>query len=126
MSETPTPLGAVKIQAHVVIPIVRALEQEIGPQRAHSMVGQVIAGPYAQWQAKTESARQSHPRDVNIQGQYPVKTEVVEDTDSTFAAEAVLRPDWEFHRTQTLMGGASYCDFRWRLRDVPERGASDE
>lgn len=33
------------------------------------------------------------------------------------AAEAVLRPDWEFRRTQTLMGGASHCDFRWRLRD---------
>jgi hypothetical protein len=33
-----------------------------------------------------------------------------------FANEATQRPDWEYHRTQTLMKGAAYCDFRWRLR----------
>jgi L-2-amino-thiazoline-4-carboxylic acid hydrolase len=88
-----------------------------------------------------------------IEEQLPIETEVVEDTDSTyainmtrcqfaeyfrtigaadvgalltcgvdFAAEGVLRPDWEFRRTQTLMGGASHCDFRWRLRDSAGRG----
>ena len=31
-----------------------------------------------------------------------------------FAAEALIRPDWEFARTQTRMQGASHCDFRWR------------
>ena len=141
----------------MVIPIVRALEREIGPQRAHSIVGQAIAESYAQWQAKTESARTSHPKDANIEERFPAQTEVVEDTDSNFAvnmtrcrfaeyfreigaadvgalltcgvdfaAEAVLRPDWEFRRTQTLMGGANYCDFRWRLRDAPDGGAAGE
>src|SRR5262245_11464356 len=38
-----------------------------------------------------------------------------------FAAEGVLRPDWEFHRTHTLMGGASHSDFRWRLRDSADQ-----
>ena len=33
-----------------------------------------------------------------------------------FAAQALLRPSWELQRTQTLMKGASHCDFRWRLR----------
>lgn len=37
-----------------------------------------------------------------------------------FAAEPVLRPDWEFRRTQTLMGGANHCDFRWRLQGSAE------
>ena len=41
-----------------------------------------------------------------------------------FAAETVLRPDWEFRRSQTLMGGASHCDFRWRLRGPAERGGT--
>jgi hypothetical protein len=155
MSEKPTAALAVKIQARAVIPIVRALEREIGKNRVHSIVGQAIAESYAEWQGKAVSTRNSHPRDVkvNIEEQLPIETEVVEDTDSTFAinmtrcrfaeyfrtigaadvgalltcgvdfaAEAVLRPDWEFRRTQTLMGGASHCDFRWRLRDSAERG----
>ena len=148
MSEKPTALDAVKIQARAVVPIVRALERELGQQRAHSIVGRAIAESYADWQGKTVSARNAHPRETNIEEQFPVETEVVEDTDSKFAinmtrcqfaeyfrsigaadigalltcgvdfaAEAVLRPDWEFRRSQTLMRGASHCDFRWRLRD---------
>jgi len=147
MSEKPTALDAVKIQARVVIPIVRALEHEIGTGRAHSIVGRAIAESYAQWQDKAVSARNLHPRDTDIEEHFPVETEVVEDTDSTFAinmtrcrfaeyfraigaadvgslltcgvdfaAEAVLRPDWEFRRSQTIMGGASHCDFRWQLK----------
>jgi len=147
MSEKPTALEAVKIQARVVIPILRALEQELGSGRAHSIVGRAIAESYAQWQGKAASARNLHPRETDIEEQFPVETEVVEDTDSTFAinmtrcrfaeyfraigaadvgslltcgvdfaAEAVLRPDWEFRRSQTIMGGASHCDFRWQLR----------
>jgi L-2-amino-thiazoline-4-carboxylic acid hydrolase len=148
MSEKPTALDAVKIQARVVIPVVRALERELGTGRAHSIVGRAIAESYAEWQGKAVSAQNLHPRDTDIEEQFPVETEVVEDTDSTFAinmtrcrfaeyfraigaadvgalltcgvdfaAEAVLRPDWEFRRSQTIMGGASHCDFRWRLRD---------
>ena len=33
-----------------------------------------------------------------------------------FAAEAHMRPDWEFNRTQTLMQGAPHCDFRWKRK----------
>jgi hypothetical protein len=158
MSEKPTAaLDAVKIQARAVIPIVRALERELGRERTHSIVGRAIADSHAEWQGKAVSARNSHPREVeaNIADQLPIETEVVEDSDSTFAinmticrfaeyfrsigapdigalltcgvdfaAEAVLRPDWEFRRSQTLMGGASHCDFRWRLRDSAERGAT--
>jgi len=34
-----------------------------------------------------------------------------------FPVEKKLRPNWEFRRTQTLMQGAPYCDFRWYLKD---------
>lgn len=40
-----------------------------------------------------------------------------------FATEPVLRPDWEFRRSQTIMGGASHCDFRWRLRGQEGSGS---
>ena len=85
MSEKPTALDAVKIQARVVIPIVRALEHELGTGRAHSIVGRAIAESYAEWQGKAVSAQNLHPRDTDIEEQFPVETEVVEDTDSTFA-----------------------------------------
>lgn len=154
MSQKPTSLDAVKIQARAVIPIVRALERELGKERAHSIVGRAIAESHAEWQAKAVSTRNSHPRDNDIEEQYPIETEVVEDTDSTcainmtrcgfaeyfraigaadvgalltcgvdFATEPVLRPDWEFRRSQTIMGGASHCDFRWRLRGQQGSGS---
>jgi hypothetical protein len=140
------------IQARVVVPIVRALERELGTGRAHSIVGRAIAESHAEWQAKVVSTGNSHPRDNNIEEQLPIEIEVVEDTDSTcainmtrcgfaeyfraigaadvgalltcgvdFVTEATLRPDWEFRRSQTIMGGASHCDFRWRLRAPAER-----
>jgi predicted hydrocarbon binding protein len=31
-----------------------------------------------------------------------------------YAAEELIRPEWEFERTQTRMQGAPHCDFRWR------------
>lgn len=43
MSQKPTSLDAVKIQARAVITIVRALERELGKERAHSIVGRAIA-----------------------------------------------------------------------------------
>ena len=133
MPKQTTALEAVKIQARAVIPIVRALERELGKGRAHALVGQAIAESYAEWQTKAVTARNSHPRNTDIEAQLPIETDVVEDSDTTyavvgapltcgvdFAAEAALRPDWDFRRTQTIMGGASHCDFRWRLRTAAE------
>ena len=147
MSTKPTMIDAVKIQARVVIPIVKALELELGKERAHEIVGKAIAASYAEWQSSRAQARNTHPREGNVAHRFPVETEVVEDTEDSFglnmvrcqfaeyfrsigepaigslltcgvdfATQAALRPDWEFHRSQTMMGGASHCDFRWRLR----------
>lgn len=147
MTAKPSMLDAVKIQARVVIPIVRALERELGKERAHAIVGGAIADAYATWQAERMPARNTHPREGNVAGMFPVETQVVEDSDDALAldmtrcqfaeyfrsigeteigalltcgvdgaTQAKLRPDWEFQRTQTLMKGASHCDFRWRLR----------
>jgi hypothetical protein len=47
MPGKPDILDAVKIQARAVIPIVKALERELGKERAHAIVGAAIAGDYA-------------------------------------------------------------------------------
>lgn len=43
MTAKPTILDAVKIQARAVIPIVKALEREIGRESAFAIVGSAIA-----------------------------------------------------------------------------------
>ena len=30
-----------------------------------------------------------------------------------YAAEELIRPEWDFERTQTRMQGAPHCEFRW-------------
>ena len=73
MSEKPTALDAVKIQARAVMPIVRALERELGTEGAHSIVGRAIAESHAQWQAKAVNTRNAHPRDNDIEEQLPIE-----------------------------------------------------
>ena len=141
-------LEATKIQAKAVIPIVKALEKEIGKERAHAIVGKAMADNYVAWRSRRGFEKNSHPGgDGENKPAFPVEHEVVENTDTAyghnitacafaeyfrsigepeigalmtcgvdFAAEALIRPDWEFSRTQTRMQGAPCCDFRWRLR----------
>jgi hypothetical protein len=149
MNAKPSVLEAVKIQARAVIPIVKALERELGKTRAHAIVGNALAEDYAQWQGRRIAVRNLHPRESSGTAVFPVESVVVDDTDSSFgvnmttcrfaeyfrsigepeigalltcgvdfANEANLRPNWEFRRTQTLMQGAAFCDFRWRLKST--------
>jgi len=143
-------LDAVKIQSRVVIPIVKALEREIGKEKAHAIVGKAIADAYVEHRERRGYDLNSHPRTEQESGMdFPVEHDVVEDSDTSyghnitgcqfaeyfrsisepdigalmtcgvdFAAESLIRPDWEFERTQTRMQGASHCDFRWR-KDTP-------
>lgn len=139
-------LDAVKIQSRVVIPIVKALEREIGKEKAHAIVGEAIAGAYVEHRERRGFEANSHPR-TELEGgmAFPVEREIVSDGEAEFghnitgclfadyfrsigepeigalmtcgvdfAAEALIRPEWEFERTQTRMQGAPHCDFRWR------------
>lgn len=145
-------LDATKIQARILIPIVKELEKEMGKEAAHALVGKAIAGNYVAWREKRGFTENSHPKtdhdgDGGNAPEFPVERAVVEDSDTAygfnvtgcafadyfrkigepeigalmscgvdFAAEARIRPDWQFTRTQTCMQGAPHCDFRWRLR----------
>tara|TARA_B100000929_G_C15430169_1_gene394388 strand:- start:62 stop:523 length:462 start_codon:yes stop_codon:yes gene_type:complete len=145
-------LDATKIQARIVIPIVKALEKELGRERAHHIVGEAIAQSYVAYRDKLGFEKDQHPRGEGHESgdgpAFPVEREIVEDTDKLFgqnitecafadyflsigepeigalmtcgvdfAAEACMRPSWEFQRTQTRMQGAPFCDFRWRKTD---------
>jgi hypothetical protein len=139
-------LDAVKIQARALIPIVHALEPVLGKERAHALVREAIAQDYAKRVGARSSARDTHPRAEgdnpfpvesrvveDTEGRYAVdmtRCQFAEYFRSIgepeigalltcgvdFAAQATLRPSWEFRRTQTQMEGAPFCDFRWRLR----------
>jgi len=140
-------LEAVKIQARAVIPIVRALEARMGAAEAHQLVGDAIANAWADHvQAHTETS--PHPRsaaDSPFPVERMIVTDRAEEyavnmTRCGFAeyfrsigatdvgalltcgvdqeVERRLRPDWTFSRTQTLMQGASHCDFRWRRKNA--------
>ena len=50
-------LEAVKIQATALIPVVKALEEEMGKERAHALVGRAIAESYASFRASRTDAR---------------------------------------------------------------------
>lgn len=147
----PSVLEATKIQAKIVIPIVKKLEQELGKAEAHRIVGAAIAENYVTWREKLGFVEDSHPSEESGEGgnapAFPVEEEVVENTPDAyghnitgcafadyfraigepeigalmtcgvdFAAEARIRPGWDFRRTQTRMQGAPYCDFRWRRK----------
>jgi hypothetical protein len=143
-------LEATKIQARAVIPIVKALEAELGKERAHAIVGRAIADNYVTWRDRRGFEPDTHPGTDDGMG-FPVEKTVVENNDDAyghnitgcafadyfrsigepeigalmtcgvdFAAEAHMRPGWEFTRTQTRMQGAAHCDFRWHRKvDAP-------
>ena len=143
----PTILEAIKIQSKVVIPIVKALERELGKERAHQIVGDAIADSYVEYRKRRGFELNTHPG-VEVDGpEFPVKRSEQQNTEDNyghnitqcafaeyfraigepeigglmtcgvdFAAEDLMRPEWNFERTQTLMQGAGHCDFRWQRK----------
>jgi hypothetical protein len=69
-------LEATKIQARVLIPVVKALEAEIGKERAHDLVRRAIADSYATFVASRTEVRDTHPSEGSGAGQsFPVESE---------------------------------------------------
>ena len=141
-----------KIQAQVLVPLVKALQAELGEERARKIVRQTLGDLYRQfgeefWQAKNEtnlgkaigSAFATYARDDALH------YDVIEQSQDAFAFDVTrcryaefykelgepelgfllvcsadfdtaegFGPDVELTRTQTIMQGASHCDFRYR------------
>lgn len=76
---------AVKIQARALIPVVKALENEIGKDRAHALVRDAIAESYAQFVSTRTPSKNTHPGDDRDSAQqFPTESEVVEHTNTTY------------------------------------------
>ena len=83
-------LEAIKIQARVLIPVVKALEVELGKERAHQLVRDAIAENYASFVASRSQARNTHPADGSGASQsFPVESEEVENTPDAFGINMV-------------------------------------
>ena len=141
-----------KIQAQVLVPLVKALQAELGEERARKLVQRTLGDLYRQfgeefWRAKNEtnlgkaigSAFATYARDDALH------YSVIEQSQDAFAFDVTrcryaefykelgepelgfllvcsadfdtakgFGPDVELTRTQTIMQGASHCDFRYR------------
>ncbi|GLR86841.1 L-2-amino-thiazoline-4-carboxylic acid hydrolase [Bradyrhizobium iriomotense] len=147
-----------KIQAQVLIPLVKALQAELGEARANALVRKTLGDLYRRygeqfWRAKNEpdlgkavsSAFGTYARDDALE------LEVIEQSHDAFAFDVRrcayaefykalgapelgfllvctadfataegFGPDISLTRTQTIMQGASHCDFRYRRTRVAD------
>ena len=77
-------LEAVKIQARAIIPVVKALEAEIGREKAHALVGRAIGESWAEVVAARTPQRNQHPGEAETPFAFPVESEVVAQDEQTF------------------------------------------
>jgi hypothetical protein len=141
-----------KIQAQVLVPLVKALQAELGEERANAVVRNALGDIYRRhgetfWRAKKEknlgkfmeSAFATYSRDNALD------YKVVEQSEDTYGIDVTacryaefykalgepelgfllvctadfptaegFGPDVKLTRTQTIMEGASHCDFRYK------------
>ena len=144
-----------KIQAQVLVPLVKALQAELGEERANSLVRTALGDTYRRYGEKFRrtkadndnlgmimaSAWATYARDdaldyrVIDQSQDAFEFDVVGCRyaeffkelgepelgfllvcDLDFPIAEGIGPDIELTRTQTIMQGASHCDFRYKRR----------
>ncbi len=144
-----------KIQAQVLVPLVKALQAELGKERANSLVRRALGAVYRRygeefWRAKNEknlgnimaSAFATYAREDALEYRVIERSQDAFEIDVTgcryaefyrelgepelgfllvcsadFTVAEGFGPDIEVTRTQTIMQGATHCDFRYkRLR----------
>jgi len=101
----------VKIQAQVLVPLVRTLQAELGEERANALVRKSLGPVYRQfgdawWRA---------------QGASTFGEKLGKSFEAYAAGDAL---DYEVVKeTDAIMQGADHCDFRYRLKHPPEEGS---
>jgi predicted ArsR family transcriptional regulator len=144
----------IKIQAQVLVPLVKALQRELGEERANAIVRQALGELYRKygeswWRTQAgadlgEKMAASFDRfadgnalDYDVVRQAPDAFEVnvtgcryarfykelgapelgfLLVCSADFAMAEGFTADVQLTRTQTIMQGASHCDFRYRLK----------
>jgi hypothetical protein len=141
-----------KIQAQVLVPLVKALQAELGTEQANAVVRRALGDIYrrygeAFWRMKNESnlgnvvasAFATYAREDALDYRVIEHSEDAFEIDvkrcryaefykelgepelgfllvcsADFSTAAGFGPDIELTRTQTIMQGASHCDFRYK------------
>jgi hypothetical protein len=141
-----------KIQAQVLVPLIKALQAELGEKRANAVVRKALGDIYRRygeefWRAKQEKnlgkvmasafatfarggaldyrvREQSHDAfDIDITGcRYAQFYKELGEPElgfllvcsADFTMAEGFDPDVKLTRTQTIMQGASHCDFRYK------------
>jgi hypothetical protein len=147
-------LEQAKIQAQVLVPLVKALQDELGTERANTLVRKILGDLYRGygeqfWRTKNEknlgkalaSAFATYARDDALhyrvveqsQDAYAINVTRCRYAEfykelgepelgflmvctGDFAIAEGFGADVELARTQTIMQGASHCDFRYRRK----------
>lgn len=147
----------IKNQAQVLVPLIKALQAELGEERANAIVRKALGEHYRklgqeQWRARMGSATEKLASGLNAWAtNAALNYEVIEQTPEAFDFNITgcryaqfyqelgepelgfllvcsmdfprmegFGPEVEFARTQTIMQGASHCDFRFKLKQVVE------
>ena len=144
----------VKIQAQVLIPLVKALQAELGEERANAIVRKALGNLYRRYGEKwwrTQGARDLGEKMASAFDMFAagdaLDYEVVKQAADTFEIDVTqcryakfyheigapelgflltcsadfpmaegFGADVQLTRTQTIMQGASHCDFRYALK----------
>ena len=144
-----------KIQARVLVPLIKTLQAELGKERADALVRKAIGDLYRQLGAEWWAARQSTDLGSNMasafaafSGSDALDYTVRRQSDEAYEIDVtrcqyaeffnelgepdlgvllVCNPDFPFAegfgsnveltRTQTIMQGASHCDFRYKRQN---------
>ncbi|MCA0304396.1 MAG: L-2-amino-thiazoline-4-carboxylic acid hydrolase [Proteobacteria bacterium] len=149
-------LDEAKLQAAVIVPILRALREQVGKEKADRIVGDSLRTWARDLYHRIGEAKPGTPRqkwdavwaeDMRPRIGEAVDREMLKDDgtvreynvtrcqyaeffralgepelgtillcDSDFHIADVAGDSLEFRRTQTIMKGAPYCDFRYRFR----------
>jgi hypothetical protein len=154
-----------KIQAQVLVPLIKALQSELGEERANALVRKTLGDLYrgygeAFWRSKNEaglgnamaSAFATYGRDDALdyevieqsQDRFEINVKACRYAEfykalgepelgfllicsADFATAEGFGPDIELVRTQTIMQGASFCDFRYkRVNDADSIAGSSK
>jgi hypothetical protein len=152
-------LDEVRMQALVLVPVIRALRAELGEQRANRIVSNALRDwsrskiqsfgveakgcPREKWASVTATSMQRIGNDIDIewikQDANEIKLNVIgcryadlfrqlgePELGSVLLCETDVHvaelgaPEVEFTRTQTIMQGADYCDFHYRMKSEAE------
>jgi hypothetical protein len=144
-----------KIQAQVLVPLVKSLQAELGEERANALVRKALGGLYRRLGEQWRRARQSGGVGDSMGVAFAAFAEgdaldyaVRDQSEDTFEIDVTrcryaqfykelgepelgfllvcgsdfpfaegLDPDIKLTRTQTIMQGASHCDFRFRRQE---------